>query len=115
MGDRRAEHRHDAVAHVLVDMAAMLVDDAVRAGEELPKQCMDFLRIQLPTHRRKTRQVGEEYGYLAPLADLQAGGRRDSGALRGGLRRGWFDTQRGNGIEQLAAMADLGNAEFLEA
>ena len=47
MGDRRTEHGHDAVADMLVDVAAMLGHDPVDALEEGVEERVDLLGVEL--------------------------------------------------------------------
>ena len=46
MGDRRAEHRHDGVADVLVDGAAVARHHAVDGGEKLVEQRVGLLGVE---------------------------------------------------------------------
>ena len=97
--------RHDAVADVLVDLAAMLLDEAVGAVEEAAEQGVHLLGVELPAQRRVAGEVGEEHRHLPPLA-LKL--------------RAWppppapCAPQRGDGVEQLAPMADRDHAEVLQ-
>ena len=45
MGDRRAEHRHDTVANMLVDRAAHSHDRAVGQRKKIIEQILDILRV----------------------------------------------------------------------
>jgi hypothetical protein len=68
VGDWRAEHRHDAVADVLVDAAAEALDNAVDAGEEPLEHGMNVLGVQLLAEAGVADQVAEQDGHLPPLA-----------------------------------------------
>ena len=83
VGHRRAEHAHDAVADVLVDGAAMLLDDAVDDRKEALEQLVHLLRVQLPRERGVVDEVGKEHRHLSPLA-----GRLIRGSGLGGCRIG---------------------------
>ncbi len=82
MGDGRAEHGHDAVADMLVDVAAMLGDDPVGAAEEGIEERVDLLGVELGGERRIADEVGEQHAHLPPLALRQ----RRAGSFRRGLR-----------------------------
>ncbi len=73
--DRRAEHRHHAVADVLVDPAAEGRDEAVGAREETAEQAVHLLGVELARKRGEAHQVDEQHAHLAPLAPGRAGGR----------------------------------------
>ena len=68
VGDWRAEDRHDTVADVLVDPAAMLGDEAVGAGEEALQEGVHLLRVKLAAERGVAGEVGEDDRDLPPLA-----------------------------------------------
>jgi hypothetical protein len=65
---RRAEHRHDAVAHMLVDRAAKALDDAVDPGEETLEQAVHFLGVHLSAEPGVADEVGEQDRHLPTLA-----------------------------------------------
>jgi hypothetical protein len=95
--DRRAENRHHVVADVLVDGAAEALDLVAQAAQAALHEALDRLGIHLLRHRRVTRQVGEDDGYLAALLrertrvlDPSARrflNRRPAGHAEAGLRR----------------------------
>ena len=74
VGHRRAEHPHDAVADVLVDGAAVLLDQPVGDREEAVEQVVHLLRVQLLRERGVAGKVGEEHRHLAPLAGGSSAG-----------------------------------------
>jgi hypothetical protein len=76
VGDRCPEHRHDAVADVLVDRAAEALNDAVDPGKELLEQGVHLLGVQFPAEMRVADQIAEQHGDLAPLPRRRR--RRDS-------------------------------------
>jgi oligoribonuclease (3'-5' exoribonuclease) len=47
MGDRSAEYGHDAVANVLVDIAAVIIDDSVNVLEKAPEHGVQLLSLEL--------------------------------------------------------------------
>jgi hypothetical protein len=47
VGERHAEHRHDAVANVLVDCAAVQLDGPIDAIEEAAEQGVDLFGVEL--------------------------------------------------------------------
>jgi hypothetical protein len=113
--DRGAKDPHDAVADVLVDISAVLQDDAVGATEELLDQCMQLFGVELLAPGRVTGEIRKQNRYLPPLADRIGLWRRCwrlFSQLLGGPRV--RTAQRGDGIKQLAAVTDQANAEFLE-
>jgi hypothetical protein len=104
VSDGSAEHRHDVVADVLVDMAAMVRHRAIHPPEEGIQQRVHVLSVELARQRRVAREIGEEDADLTPLAfRLRRGGR---------LRSSY--PQRGDRFQQPATMADRRDAEFLE-
>ena len=85
MGDRRAEERHDPVAHHLVDRALVAVDGLHHPLEHRVEDLARFLGITVGEQLHRALEVGEEYGDLLALA-LQGGlGRED---LLGEVLRG---------------------------
>ena len=110
MRDRRTEHRHDAVADVLVDGAAVALDHAVEGFEEAAGDLMQLFRVQPAGELGVAGQVGEQHRHLPPLALGQY--------LRAGaddvLRFRLLARQLGDGGEQLLAVADREDAELLE-
>jgi hypothetical protein len=112
--DRRAEHRHDAVADVLVHAAAVLLHDPVGAPEEAVEQRVRLLRPEFAAQRREACQVGEEDGHLPPLALAVGEGCRSPcpRCLRG-ARVGPAPQGR-DSPEDLLAVAERGDAEGQE-
>ena len=70
MRDRNPEHRHDRVAHVLVDRAAVLGDDFTQPSERSVDHPGHDLVVGSVGERRETHHVGEQDG--GELALLEA-------------------------------------------
>jgi hypothetical protein len=96
--DRCAEHRHHAVADMLVDAATVLDDEVIHAGEKVFEQGVHFLGVERLAQPRVADEVGEQHCHLAPLG---FGGDRP---LNINLGRG--GAQSGDRVKQLAAMPD---------
>ena len=105
MGDRRTEHGHDAVADMLVDVAAMLGDQAVGELEEGVEERVDLLGVELVGQRRVADEVGEQHAHLPPLA-LRS--------VRPAVPRRGPGAQRGDRLEQPSPMTDRGDPELLQ-
>jgi hypothetical protein len=95
----------------LKDASAMILDDAVGAIEEVPEQGMDLFGVDLPIQLRIAGEIGEQHRHLAALAD-RIGRCPPAFRFRGRLCAG--GPQRGDGVEQFAAVADRGDAEIFE-
>jgi hypothetical protein len=63
------EDTHDTVADMLVDAAAMFLDDPISALEEPLEQGMNLFRVKLLSPRRVAGEIGKQYRYLPTLAD----------------------------------------------
>jgi hypothetical protein len=81
MSGGRAEDRHDVVAHVFVDRAAIALDDGIHRLEVAVQECVGRLGAELAGELGIAGQVGKEHGDLAPLA-REGRGRRSP--VRGG-------------------------------
>ena len=68
VGSRGSKQRHDCVADMLVDRAAVANDDAVHQRREARHQLMNLFGVQRTREGREPGEIGEEYGDLAPLA-----------------------------------------------
>ena len=68
VGSRGAEERHDGVADMLIDRAAITDDDAVHQRREARHKLMNLFRVQRTRKGREPGEIGEEYSDLAPLA-----------------------------------------------
>ena len=68
MRDRRPEQCHNAVARVLIDRPFEAVDPVGEDGEELIHDLVPLFRIYLFGEVHRALHVGEEDGYLLPLA-----------------------------------------------
>ena len=79
--ERRAEERHDAVAHHLVHVALVAVDRFHHALEDGVEQPPGFLGVAVGEELHRAFEVGEEHGDLLALADHR-------GARSGSCRRG---------------------------
>ena len=75
VGDRRAEQRHDPVAHDLVDGALVAMDGLHHAFEHGIEELAGLLGVAVGEQLHRALEVGEEHGDLLALA-LE-------GALRG--------------------------------
>ena len=82
MGERRAEDRHDIVAHVFINEAAIALDDGVHRLEVAVEQRMGLLGAELARKIGVAGDVGKQNGDLAAFAG--------HGGEHGRFRR-WFD------------------------
>ena len=64
VGDWRTKHRHDVVAHMLVDRAAVTLDDAVNHLEVTVEERMGLLGAEFARKLGVARDVGEQHGDL---------------------------------------------------
>ena len=106
VGDRCTEQRHDIVAHMLVDRAAIALDDAVDRLEIAVEQRVGRLGAERARKFGVTRDVGEQHGHLAPLA-----GRRGRFLFR---HRRFLGRQFSDRGEQLLAVAERADADLLQ-
>ena len=89
VGERRAEQRHDAVAHHLVDGALVAVDGLHHPLEHRVEQLPGLLGVAVGDQLRRALEVGEQDGDLLALAFQSASRGEDllGEVLRGvGLR-----------------------------
>ena len=91
--DRRAEERHDAVAHHLVDRAFVPVDGAHHQLEHRIEQPPRFFGIAVGEQLHRAFQIGEKHGDLLALAFER--GLRGQDALGEVLRRVGGGCRRG--------------------
>ena len=110
--DRGAEHGHDAVAEVLVDVAVVLLDDPVDPVEEAFEQGVQRFGVEFPAQRGVADQIGEQHGHLPALA-TQNGSRRRGDRPGVSIPLLGRRTKRRNSLEELPAMAEE-HAELLE-
>ena len=75
VGERRAEERHDPVAHHLVDRALVAVDRLHHALEHRVEELARLLGIAVGEQLHRALEVGEEDGDLLALA-LEGGSSR---------------------------------------
>ena len=68
VGQRRAEERHDPVAHDLVDRALVAVDGVHHPLEDGVEQLARFLGVAVGQELHGALEVGEQDGDLLPLA-----------------------------------------------
>ncbi|MGF6384394.1 hypothetical protein OKW31_007395 [Paraburkholderia atlantica] len=108
MRDWRAEYGHHAVADMLVDVPAVLLDGAISLVEVAIEHGEYFLRVDFTAHLRKATQVGEEDGDLPSFAFRVA---RARGAVPGffGVRPQFRQCS-----EQFAAMTHRSNTQFFQ-
>ena len=69
VGDRRAEQRQHRVARVLVDEAAVPIDDAAKGDEHRVDHLGQLVGLELLRQCGEPRDVGEERGDQPQLAD----------------------------------------------
>jgi hypothetical protein len=104
VGDRRAEQRHDAVAHHLVDGALVAVDRLHHALEHAVEQHAGVLGIAVGEELERALEVGEEDGHLLALAGQRRAGGQD---LAGEVAR---RVGVGGGEARVGGSAGLGRA-----
>ena len=68
MCDRRAEQRHDAVAHDLIHGALVAVDGLHHPFEDWIEDLARLFRVAVGEQLHRAFQVGKEDSYLLPLA-----------------------------------------------
>jgi hypothetical protein len=106
VGSRGAKKRHHGVADVLVDRAAIAIDDAVDQRRETVDQLMNLLGVQRAGKRRESGEIREQDRDLTSLAvRLERRFRRRARSTRASLvyRR-----------EQALAMAERAQSEFFK-
>ena len=67
MGDRRAEERHDPVAHNPVHGALVAVDRLDHAFEHRVEELLRILGVAVSKQLHRTLDVGEQHGDLLAL------------------------------------------------
>jgi hypothetical protein len=108
VGDRRPEHRHHAIADVLVDGSAESFDQIVDPFEEPLQQSMNLLGVELAAQFRIADQVAEQHRHLTSLA-VCSGTCRRRGCSPGGVSLRQFR----DGFQQLLAMTER-DAKLIE-
>ena len=103
----RAKKRHYGVAYVLIDRAAIAIDDAVDQRGEAIDQLMNLLSIQRAGKRCKSGEIREQDRDLTSLAVRLV---RRFRRRRTRSTRASFDYRR----EQALAMAERVQSEFFE-
>ena len=90
VGERRAEERHDPVAHHLVDGALVAVDRLHHPLEHGVEELARLLRVAVGQQLHRALEVGEEHGDLLALAFEGGLGGEDllGEVLRGVARQG---------------------------
>jgi hypothetical protein len=105
---RIAEIDQHAIAHIFgdkaVEAADRLGDCAVIGADQLPQ----ILRVETRRECRRADEIAEHHRQLAPLG---LGRRR---CIAGSRRHGRRGAERGDGIEELAPVADRCNADLPE-
>ena len=76
VGERRAEQRHDAVAHHLVDRALVAMDGLHHPFEHRVEDAPRLFGIAVGEQLHGALEVGEEHGDLLALAFERLTGRR---------------------------------------
>ena len=97
VGERRAEERHDPVAHDLVDRALVAVDGLHHALEHGIEELARLLGVAVGEQLHRALEVGEEHGDLLALA-FERGLRGEDllGEVLGGVRLRGRRTSRGH-------------------
>ncbi len=102
VGERRAEERHDAVAHDLVHRALVAVHRLHHPLQHGIQQAPGFLRILVGQELHRPLEIGEEHRDLLALAFQRVPGGQDllgevlrGIALRGRLALRWLQGGRG--------------------
>jgi hypothetical protein len=86
MGERRAEERHDPVAHHLVDGALVAVDRLHHVFEHGVEELARLFGVPIGQQLHRALQVSEEHGDLLTLAfDGRFGGEDLLGEMFGGV------------------------------
>jgi hypothetical protein len=110
VGDGGAEDGHHIVADMLVHPAAIARDDAVDGGEIPVEEVVGGLGTQFVREAREAREVGEQHRDLAQLA-FHGRVRRVRGR-GGGIAI--LPIHHRDGVEELLAVAEGGDAELLQ-
>ncbi len=106
MRARSTEQRHDGIADVLVDRAAVSEHDAVDERSVAADNVVQLFRIQRLGQRRKAAKIGKQNGDLSALIRLHVG----HGRRRAGRRISQF----GNGGEHALAVAKRMDPKLLQ-
>jgi hypothetical protein len=86
VGERRAEQRHDPVAHHLVHGALVTVDGFHHLLEDLVEDAARLLGIAVREQLHRALHVGEEHGDLLALAGQRRARAADAlGEMGGGV------------------------------
>src|SRR5271165_3374009 len=107
VGPRRAKKRHYGVAHVLIDRAAIAIDDAVDQRGEAIDQLLNLLSIQRAGKCCESGEICEQDRDLTSLAVRLV---RRFRRRRTRSTRASFDYRR----EQALAMAERAQSEFFK-
>jgi CHASE2 domain-containing sensor protein len=105
---RISEINQHAVAHILGDKAVKAADGVGDAAVVGADDLAQILGIEARGQRRRTNQIAEHHRQLAALGF--AGGDGD----RGGRQWRFGRAERGDGVEQSAAMADRGDTQLAQ-
>ena len=68
VSNRSAEDRHDAIADMLVNMATVILNDAIDLGEELAEKTVNLFLVELAAERGIAHEVGKEHSHLPAFA-----------------------------------------------
>jgi hypothetical protein len=111
VGDGRAEQRHNAVAHDLIDGPLVAVDGVHHPAEHGVQDAASIFGIAVGEQLHRAFEIGEEDGHLLALAfESRAGGEDALGKMLGsvgvrrGLRRCHRDGRGGCGSDASAAL-----------
>ena len=67
MRDRRAEQRHDPVAHNLVDRTLVAMDRGHHDADRSVEDAARLFRVGVLDQRKRTLDIGEQHGDLLAL------------------------------------------------
>jgi hypothetical protein len=119
MGERRAEKRHDAVAHHLIHRALVAVNRFHHPFENRIQEPARLVRVALGEQLHRAFHVGEEDGHLLALAfDRRARGEDSLGEMLRRIRlgKGGEPSGRASDTGRLSARgAKLGTRRELRA
>jgi hypothetical protein len=112
MGQRRAEERHDAVTHHLVNGSFVAVNGLNHLLENRVQNSACFLRVAVGEQLHRALEVGEEPGDLLALTFERSLGRQDllGEVLRSIAVRGPRLRARFGGDRMRAGVAELGRS-----
>jgi hypothetical protein len=94
MGERRAERRHDAVAHYLIDSALVVMDGVHHQREDWIDELTRVLGFAIGEQLHGALEVGKQHGDVLALAfKRRLGGEDFLGEVLGGVALGGWDAR----------------------